>query len=66
MTCMPLFSLLFGSVETERTDMKVFYGPQRKLSLFSLALYVLGWAAFVTGFVRRMVKPTATVSIKKR
>ena len=60
MTCMPLFLLLFSSAE--RTEMKVFYGPQRKLSLFSLALYVLGWVAFVTGFVRRMVKPTATVS----
>jgi len=37
----------------------LFYGPQRKVSFISLILYVVGWAAFVVGFVRRMVKPSS-------
>ena len=39
--------------------MKLFYGLQRKISIASLILYAIGWAAFVVGFVRRMVKPTS-------
>lgn len=38
--------------------MRLFYGPHRKLSLFPILLFAVGWAVYLVGFVRKMAKPS--------
>ena len=38
--------------------MRLFYGPHRRLSLFPIILFGVGWILYLVGFVRIMTKPS--------
>ncbi len=39
--------------------MKFFYGVHRKLSIFPIFLFIVGWMAYLAGFVKRMQSPSS-------